>query len=66
MPKVDTNSMKPGNMKVFHTEKIAYLAWLDKKVVNMLTILQKPEIINTGKRNLNTNNPIMKPNAAIR
>lgn len=65
MPKVNTKDMKAGDMKVFHTRKIAYLSWLDKKIVNMLTTFHKPEIVNTDKRNFITKELIAKPNAVI-
>lgn len=65
LPKINTKCIKKGEMKVFHTPKLCLIAWHDKKIVSMLTTKHAPELIDTGKKNPRTGEPVMKPNIVM-
>ncbi|XP_018401600.1 PREDICTED: piggyBac transposable element-derived protein 4-like [Cyphomyrmex costatus] len=65
MPKENTKNLRVGDMTVWYTPKMAFLAWKDKKVVTMLTTMHNPAMIDTGKIDRHTKKKIMKPNVVI-
>ncbi|XP_051170484.1 piggyBac transposable element-derived protein 4-like [Leptopilina boulardi] len=65
LPKLNAKEIKRGQMKVFHTPKLCFVSWHDKKLVTMLTTVHVPELIDTGKTNFRTGERIQKPNVVI-
>lgn len=62
MPKLQTKKMKTSDIKWYRTSKLFFTAWKDKRVVTMLSTMNKPEIVTTEKKCYKTNEFKRKPN----
>lgn len=62
LPKLKTKQMKKRDIKVYHTSKLSFTAWKDKRIVTMLSTMHTPQLIATEKRHYLTGDQIEKPN----
>lgn len=65
LPKLKIKRLKKGDMKSYHTSKLSFLAWKDRRVVTMLSTMHNPEIIETEKRSYKTGELKKKPNVVV-
>ncbi|XP_070526565.1 LOW QUALITY PROTEIN: piggyBac transposable element-derived protein 4-like [Cardiocondyla obscurior] len=64
MPKL-SNKLKEGQMKIFSTPQMCFMAWKDKRLVTMLSTMHSPQMITTDKIDYRTGETEVKPNIVV-
>lgn len=65
MPKVNQKTIKRGEMQIWKTSKMCFIAWRDKKLITMLSTMHSPQMIPTSKTDRRSGEIISKPNIVI-